>query len=114
MNRPRRHEGTKSSCTRHASCLRAFVAYMAMSVGIVRGDAAMLATTSIPIGIEGRTNAAPSIAAHRDLVAVAWAATRSGVTDVYTATSTDGGRTFARPVRVNDAAGAASVSGEQP
>src|SRR5579862_5707268 len=83
------------------------------------GDAAA-AFTSTPVGavgavgVDGRTNATPSIAARGNRVAVAWAATKNGSTDIYAAMSADGGRTFARPVRVNDVAGAANVSGEQP
>jgi len=70
--------------------------------------------TSVPVAVEGRTNANVSIDARRDLVALAWAATRAGATDVYAAISRDGGRTFAPPTRVNDVPGAANVGGEQP
>ena len=49
------------------------------------------------------------------MVAIAWgASTPAGATDVYTAVSRDGGRTFAAPVRVNDVDGDARLNGEQP
>ena len=74
---------------------------------------AALVTTSTPVGVEGRANAEPSIAARGDVVAVVWAATKNGATDVFSAVSADSGRTFAAPVRVNDTPGEANVSGEQ-
>ena len=65
--------------------------------------------------VPGRGNATPSIAAEGDFVAVAWGASEaSGGTDVFAATSRDGGRTFTPPVRVNDVNGDARVNGEQP
>jgi hypothetical protein len=77
------------------------------------GDAA--APASIDLAVPERTNAYPSVAAQGQLVALSWAASAAGATtDIYTAVSRDGGLTFAKPVRVNDAAGRASVSGEQP
>jgi len=81
---------------------------------IVAPHADTLKLTSVPVGIEQRTNANVSVDARRDLVAIAWAATGSGATDVYAAVSRDGGRTFAPPARVNDVPGAANVGGEQP
>jgi hypothetical protein len=66
------------------------------------------------LAVAGRANATPSIAADAGRVVVAWSATAGGATDIYVASSTDGGRTFAAPVRVNDVAGNANVSGEQP
>ena len=69
----------------------------------------------IEIGVAGRGNANASIASSGSFVGVAWAArTKDGVTDVYAATSRDGGRSFRAPVRVNQVGGEASVSGEQP
>jgi hypothetical protein len=73
------------------------------------------ATAPIELGVKGRGNATPTIAADGSFVAVAWGATRpSGVTDVFTAVSRDGGRAFAAPVRVNDVEGDARLNGEQP
>jgi hypothetical protein len=70
---------------------------------------------SIDLAIPDRTNGYPSIAAHEQFVAVAWgAATKDGPPDVYVASSADGGRTFRRPIRVNEAGSPAHLSGEQP
>jgi hypothetical protein len=71
------------------------------------GSAAELAVT-------GRSNANASIAASGSFVAIAWGATAGSTTDVYIASSRDGGRTFGRPARVNDLASSANLSGEQP
>ncbi|MGH9139811.1 MAG: sialidase family protein [Vicinamibacterales bacterium] len=76
-----------------------------------------LAATDGPIelGVQGRGNATPTIAADGSFVAVTWGATQaSGVTDVFAAVSRDGGRRFAAPVRVNDVDGDARLNGEQP
>src|SRR5437667_354517 len=57
----------------------------------------------------------PSIAASGETVAIVWgASTADGATDVYAAVSHDAGRTFDPPARVNDVAGDAGLSGEQP
>ena len=65
--------------------------------------------------VQGRASATPSIAASGAFVAVAWTASMAGgATDVFLATSRNAGETFGAAVRVNDVAGAASVSGEQP
>jgi hypothetical protein len=70
---------------------------------------------AVDIAIAGRANANASIASSGSLVGVAWAArTNDGVTDIYSAISRDGGRTFGAPARVNEVPGEASVSGEQP
>jgi hypothetical protein len=85
---------------------------------ICSGGASPRAASSaarIDLGVAGRSNSTPSIAAADDLVAVAWGASdASGETDVFAATSRDGGRTFTPPVRVNDIVGDARVNGEQP
>jgi hypothetical protein len=71
--------------------------------------------TAIAIGVKDRASANASIATDGDFVAIAWAArTQAGITDVYAATSRDGGRSFSAPVRVNHTAGDVNVSGEQP
>jgi hypothetical protein len=73
------------------------------------------AAAPIELGVKGRSNATPSIAADRDLVAIAWgASTTAGATDIVAAVSRDGGKTFGPPVRVNDVEGEARVNGEQP
>ena len=67
------------------------------------------------LAVAGRSNATPSIAADGEFVAVAWGASLpGGATDVFLATSRDGGGTFGAPVRVNDRDGDARVNGEQP
>jgi hypothetical protein len=66
------------------------------------------------LAIAGRANATPSIAARGEVVAVAWSAATKDTTDVFVAISRDMGRTFGAPVRVNDVAGQARVSGEFP
>ena len=77
-------------------------------------QAAAPAAGNITIGVRGRVNAAPSIAAIGRVVVLAWGASTSGGMDVYASVSRDGARTFGVPVRVNDADGDASVGGEQP
>jgi hypothetical protein len=80
-----------------------------------RGSADTQRASSVVVGVPGRANANVSIAASGASVAVAWAArTADGTTDVYTAVSHDGGRSFGMPVRVNRVPGEASISGEQP
>jgi len=70
---------------------------------------------TVDLAVPGRANTTPSMAAAGSLVAVVWsAADTAGVTDIYAAVSRDSGRTFGASVRVNDVAGDARVSGEQP
>jgi hypothetical protein len=65
--------------------------------------------------VKGRSNATPSIGADVDLVAIAWgASTPAGVTDVYAAVSSDGGRRFGAPTRVNDVEGDARLVTRRP
>jgi hypothetical protein len=67
------------------------------------------------LAVPDRANAYASIATSGEIVALAWAATTSGgATDIYFASSYDGGRRFGAPRQVNTVAGEASVSGEQP
>ena len=73
------------------------------------------AASPVAIGVSGLASANASIATSGSFVGVAWAArTKDGVTDIYATTSTNAGRSFRAPVRVNQVAGAANVSGEQP
>jgi hypothetical protein len=86
-----------------------------MAALMVVAAAAKPGGTAVELGVPGRSNANLSIAASGQFVAMAWgAATDNGATDVYVAISSDAGRTFGRPTRVNTAATQASVSGEQP
>jgi len=69
----------------------------------------------IELSVSDRRNATPTIAADGQFVAVAWGGAQAGgATDVFTAVSRDGGRTFGAPVRVNHIDGDARVNGEQP
>lgn len=73
------------------------------------------AGASSEVGVKGRGNATPTIAADGAFVALVWGGTLpSGATDVFAAVSRDGGRAFAAPVRVNRADGDARLNGEQP
>lgn len=73
------------------------------------------ADAPIELGVKGRGNATPTIAADGSFVAVTWGGTQpGGMTDVYAAISRDGGRAFAPPVRVNNVDGDARLNGEQP
>ena len=86
----------------------------AAAVGVT-GAGASRDGSSTALGISGRANATPTIAAADRFVTVVWGASLpAGATDVYSAVSRDGGRTFAPPVRVNDVEGSASLGGEQP
>jgi hypothetical protein len=69
---------------------------------------------STEIAIKDRANAFASISASTGLAAIAWGASKDGITDIYNAVSRDGGRSFGAPVRVNAADNPANLSGEQP
>ena len=73
------------------------------------------AAGTIELGVTGRRNATPTIAADGAFVAVVWGGGEaSGATDVFAAVSRDGGRRFGAPVRVNNVDGDARLTGEQP
>jgi hypothetical protein len=90
-----------------------FVTVLAVAALAMRSQLGA-ADGSIVLAVPGRANATPSIAARGRVVVVVWSASARGATDIYAAVSRDAGSTFAPPVRVNDAAASASVSGEQP
>jgi hypothetical protein len=70
---------------------------------------------TLVLAVEGRTNATPYVASRGDFVAVAWSASdEGGGTDLFVATSEDGGTRFAPPVRVNEIPDDVNVYGEQP
>ena len=71
-------------------------------------------TTLVALGVEGRTNSTPWVAASGSFVAVAWGASVPGATDVFVAVSRDAGQTFGVPVQVNAVAGEAKLGGEFP
>ena len=84
-----------------------------VSFGLTASLAA--ADASIALGVKGRGNATPTIAADGPFVAVAWGATlEGGATDLFVAVSRDSARTFGAPVRVNNVEGDARLNGEQP
>lgn len=66
------------------------------------------------LSVDGRKNATPFLASKDDFVAAVWSASGDGATDLFLATSGDGGRRFSEPRRVNDAPGDVNVYGEQP
>jgi hypothetical protein len=70
-------------------------------------------TRPVALGVHGRPNATPSMAAAGRFVAVAWTASMDRAADVFVAVSRDAGRTFGAPVRVNDRPGDALSSAEQ-
>jgi len=82
---------------------------------LVSVAAGMAPETSRELGVTGRINANPAVAASGRFAVVAWGATPAdGPTDIYLATSRDAGATFTAAVRVNDDQSPASLSGEQP
>jgi len=74
---------------------------------------ASLAET-IVLAVPDRANAHVTLASERLRVAAVWAATGPRGTDIYLATSDDGGAHFGSPIRVNDIEGEATANGEQP
>ena len=98
----------RSSDTR-MTFARGLVVALALVVSACSG-----AEQAVPLGVQGRSNASPWIAASGDFVAVAWGATDRTATDVFVATSRNGGRSFGRPVRVNAVDGEARLGGEFP
>jgi len=59
----------------------------------------------VSLGVPGRVNLVPSLAARGSFVAVTWAASAGNRTDAFVAVSRDGGRSFGTPVRANDVSG---------
>lgn len=79
---------------------------------VIAGLQAVSAATDTTLAIPGHVNSTPWIAAAGPHVAVVWGASANGKGDVYRALSSDGGRTFGRPMRVNTMAGEVRISGE--
>lgn len=73
-----------------------------------------LGAQGVSVGVDGAQNQGASLAAAGQFVALTFAATAAGGTDVYFAASLDGGASFRAPVRVNATPGDARMSGEQP
>lgn len=87
---------------------------IALAAALVALAAAGPSGRAAELAVQGRSNANASIAALGSFVAVTWGATAKDGTDIYAASSRDGGRTFGPPARVSDAQSLASLSGEQP
>jgi hypothetical protein len=68
----------------------------------------------VELGLADHANAHVTLAADGDRVVAAWTATSATGTDVVVAASSDGGRTFGAPVRVNDVDGDGAANGEAP
>ncbi len=95
----------------HLKLFRSFL----LTLTIVAASPGLPSGRAIDVGVAGRSNAYPSIAAIDQFVAITWGATaKGGATGVYSAISRDGGRTFAAPIAVSRADSPASLSGEQP
>jgi hypothetical protein len=81
---------------------------------LVAGGSADSIAPPVTLGVPGHANATPSLAVDGRTVAAVWTASKDGVSNVYLATSADGGTTFSGPRRVNDQPGDASANNEQP
>lgn len=68
----------------------------------------------ITLAVDGRASSNPTIAADGQYVTVVWSGATVQAMDIFAATSRDGGKTFGTPVQVNNVAGDARVSGEEP
>lgn len=68
----------------------------------------------VVLDVPNRADATPWVSASGSFVAVTWGATRDGKSDVFLATSRDGGATFTPPVQVNEVAGEARLGAELP
>jgi hypothetical protein len=66
------------------------------------------------LAVADHSNENVSLAAIGPFLVMAWSASTTESTDIYSAVSVDGGITFAAPVRVNSTPGEARVGGEQP
>ena len=94
---------------RHRLVLLTLTGVVTTTLACSAPDPEPTATLAVP----DRANATPWVATYGDVVVVAWGATSAdGKTDVFASTSTDGGRVFAAPVRVNAIAGDARLVGE--
>ena len=103
----------ESSAMRRLIALRASgAAFLLLAAGGVTAQAP--AAAAVRLGVPGRLNSGASVAADGARVVVTWAATSDTGSDVYAAFSDDGGASFGAPARVNDVAGDARMSGEQP
>ena len=93
---------------------RLIVLLSALVPMLVAGLPAAPSPPATSLGVPGRDNATPWIAADGSLVAVAWGASAGAHADVFVAVSRDAGMTFDSPVRVNRENGEARLGGELP
>jgi hypothetical protein len=97
------------------ACRRTIAAIALVASALAGGPVSARSEGVIELGVSGRTNATPSIAADGQVVAIAWGATGADEkTDVFAAVSLDAGGKFGEAVKVNAVAGEARLSGEMP
>jgi hypothetical protein len=99
------------ACVRSGQAGRWFAMGLALVAAIPLSGAT---DKSSDIAVKDRANANASLAASGQFAALVWSASAKDVTDIYVATSRDGGRAFGAPARVNRTSGEASANGEQP
>lgn len=87
---------------------------VAASAALPAQQTAPAAGPAVTLALPGRANATPWVAAQGAHVAVVWAATAAGTSDIFVAMSADAGASFAPPVQVNTVPGDARVNGEIP
>ena len=83
-------------------------------VGLAVVVATSAGAQALTFSVADRTSANVSVAARGTFVVAVWSASEASATDVFAATSTNGGVSFAPTVRVNATPGDARVGGEQP
>ncbi len=103
---------TMSKVTARGLCVLAAVA--ALGAAACARRTAPAGDATVTLAVDGRSNSHVTLAADGDRVAAAWLGSADAGTDVFVATSDDGGARFGAPVRVNDVAGDAGGNGEQP
>ena len=92
--------------------LWAAIAVISITInGQSRGEQARNLQT---LAVSGASNSTPSLAAEGRTVAAVWTATKDSSTNVYFASSNDGGTIFSPPTQVNDQDGDAGATNEQP
>jgi len=98
-----------------SSHMRAFGTVLALGFAVFLAKPANAQAQSAPItlAIEGRSNQNVTLATSGQFVVAAWSATAAAGTDLYMATSLDGGTRFGAPVRVNSNEGEVRGDGEQ-
>jgi hypothetical protein len=105
----------KSAAKYNENVRTSLVLTILMTIGAAGCASRLVPEPSIAtLGAPDADNTGVSLASNGHRAVAAWAATRDGHTDIYSATSEDDGVTFGEAVRVNDIEGDARVSGEQP